>query len=196
MQKCKELPASLVRDIKRYGYELSDGGLLIRPAGIMIGGVFDYELRRHRLGGEEVWSSPNLVVLQGRNHALDVLLHGATAISPWYIGVFEGNYTPVDGDTAATFPTSATECTAYDETTRVAYNEAAAVAGVTTNSANRAEFTFNATKTIYGAFLTSAAAKGAITGTLLAADRGSVSKGVSSGDVLLVAYSLSMTATV
>lgn len=160
---------------------------------LKIGGVFSYEL--HRVDGSvEKWENHNLVVNQGLNHVLDVALHGTTPVSPWYVGVFEGNYTPLATDTAATFPAAATECTAYTEATRVEYIEAVAASQVTTNSASRAAFTFNATKTIYGAFLSSIATKSATTGTLLAADKAAVAKAVTSGDQLLVTYSITLTA--
>lgn len=191
-----QISSGLRADIKRFGLEQAENGLFVPHAKVLIGGVFDYELRH--LGNRddaEFWSSHNLVVDQGLNHILDVVLHGSTQVTTWYVGLFEGNYVPVAGDTAATFPASATECTAYDEATRVAYNEAAAASKVTTNAANRAEFTINATKTIYGGFLSSVSTKAATTGTLLAADRGSAAKSVVDNDVLLVTYSLTLTAT-
>lgn len=122
-----------------------------------------------------------------------MLLHGATPVSPWYVGVFEGNYTPVAGDTAATFPANATESTAYDEATRQEYVEAAASSQSTTNSASKATFTFNATKTIYGAFLSSVSTKSTTTGTLLAANKAGTAKSVVDDDQLLITYTLSMT---
>lgn len=187
------MPKSLQNDIKRFGLERADDGALFVPrAKILIGGVFTYE---HRRAGDilSVDQHHNIITNQGLNHALDVLLHGTTPVSPWYVGVFEGNYTPVAGDTAATFPANATECTAYDEATRVEYNEAAASSQSTTNSANKATFTFNATKTVYGAFLSSVSTKSATTGTLLAANKASVAKAVVDDDQLLITYTLSMT---
>lgn len=160
---------------------------------LKVGGVFDYELRR-KDGTVETWQSHNLVVNQGLDHFLDVVLHAVTPVNPWYVAVFEGNYTPLATDTAATIVAASTECTAYDEATRQEYVEAAASGQSITNSASRATFTFNATKTIYGAFLASASAKSASTGTLLAADKAAVAKAVTSGDQLLVTYTLSMTA--
>ena len=136
-----------------------------------------------------------MIVNQGLNHLLDVGLHGTTPVSPWYVGIYEGNYTPLATDTAATFPASATECTAYTEATRQEYVEAVAAAQVTTNAASRATFTFNATKTIYGAFLTSVSTKSATTGTLLAADKAATAKAVTSGDQLLITYAITLTAT-
>ena len=111
----------------------------------------------------------NLMPEEGRNHAVSVIVKGATQAPTWYIGLFEGNYVPVDADKASTFPTSATESTAYLPATRVEFVEGAVAAGVVENTASRAEFTFTAAKTIYGAFLVSAQAKGAITGVLMSA---------------------------
>lgn len=162
-------------------------------ANVGIGGIFTYELRR-KDGTIEKWKSHNLVVNQGLNHVLDVALHGVAAVNPWYVAIFEGNYVPLATDTAATIVAAATECTAYTEATRPEYVEAAAATQSITNSASRATFTFNATKTIYGAFLTSVATKSATTGTLLAADKAATSKAVTSGDQLLVTYTLTLTA--
>jgi hypothetical protein len=77
----------------------------------------------------------------------------------------------------------------------VEYTEAASSAQSTTNSASRASFVFNATKTIYGAFLVSASAKSATTGTLFSAARFSTSKSVESSDELLLTYTINATST-
>jgi hypothetical protein len=118
------------------------------------------------------------------------MFNGTTQISTWYIGLFEANYTPVASVTAATITSASTECTAYDEATRQEYEEAAASAQSITNSANRATFTFNATKTVYGAFLVSASAKSATSGTLFSAARFGSSKAVVDDDQLLLTYTL------
>jgi hypothetical protein len=99
----------------------------------------------------------NLVVDEGLNHALDVLFHGVSAFATWYIALFEDNHTVVAGDDYAA--PGFTETTAYDEGARQEYEEAAAGSESITNSANRAVFTMNATKTIYGASLMSFATK-------------------------------------
>jgi hypothetical protein len=163
------------------------GGVLMPQQGLVVGGVFQGQIVRDGKVIDE-FEDHNLVVNEGLNHLLDVLLHGSTQVTTWYLGVFEGNYTPVATVTAATITSASTECTAYDETTRQAYNEAAASSQSTTNSANKATFTFNATKTIYGAFLASASAKSATTGTLFSAAAFSSSKSVVSGDQLLLTY--------
>jgi len=158
-----------------------------------VGGVFTYE---HVRDGKviDTWHSHNIIVNQGLNHILDVVLHGTAATNPWYIGVFEGNYTPLATDTAATIVAAATECTAYTEGVRQTYVEAAASSQVTTNSASKATFTFNATKTIYGAFLSSVSTISSTSGVLLAADKAATAKSVTSGDQILVTYALTLTA--
>lgn len=168
-------------------FSRTNSGLLMPQHDLRIGGVFHGQ---HVRDGKVIdeWEDHNIVVNEGLNHILDVVFHGATQVATWYLGVFEGNYTPVATVTAATITSASTESTAYDETTRVEYAEAAASSQVTTNSATKATFTFNATKTIYGAFLVSASAKSATTGTLLSAAKFSTSKSVVDDDQLLLTY--------
>lgn len=132
----------------------------------------------------------NIVVNEGLNHTLSVLVAGGTQVNPWSIGLFEGNYTPVATDTAANITANSTECVAYDEATRQTYVEAAPSGQSVTNSANKATFTMNAPKTVYGAFLVSLSTKSGTTGTLLAASRFSASRNVVDNDQLLVTYTL------
>jgi len=168
-------------------YEKNDAGLLLPKQGLIVGGRFLVtHLRKGKIISEE--ECKNLVVNEGLNHILDVVFNGATQVSPWYVGLFEGNYTPVAGVVASTIASASTETTAYDESVRQTYVEAAAASQSTTNSASRATFTFNATKTIYGAFLISNSTKGGTTGTLLAAARFGSSKAVVDDDQLLVTY--------
>jgi hypothetical protein len=112
-------------------------------------------------------------------------------VDPWYIGIFEANYTPLATDTAANIAANATESTAYDESTRVQWVEAAPSGQQITNSASKAQFTMNATKTIYGAFMVSASTKSGTSGTLLAASKFAASRSVVSADQLLITYTLS-----
>lgn len=171
-------------------YSKTDGGVLMPTSGVVVGGKFTGQ---HIRGGEVIdeWEDHNLVVNEGLNSILSIMFNGGTQITTWYLGLFEGNYTPVATVTAATITSASTECTAYDEATRVEYVEAAPASQSITNSASRATFTFNATKTIYGAFLVSASAKSATTGTLFAAARFSAAKSVVSTDQLLLTYTFS-----
>lgn len=170
-------------------FEFSDGKVLVPSEGAILGGRYDGEIIRVN-GAHEFFSDDNLICNEGLDAWLNIMLHGTTQITAWYLGIFEGNYTPVATVTAATVTSASTECTAYTSATRVAYDEAAASSQVTTNSASRSSFVFNATKTIYGCFLASASAKSATTGTLISATRFANSKAFDSGDELLLTYSL------
>lgn len=128
----------------------------------------------------------NLMPTEGLNHMLGVTFKSATQAATWYIGLFEGNYTPTLSDTAAAFPAAATETTAYAETTRVEFNEGSIASGSLDNSANKAEFTFNAIKTVYGGFISSASAKGGTTGALTSVVRFASPKAFAVGDVFRV----------
>jgi hypothetical protein len=131
----------------------------------------------------------NLVVNEGLNDVLSVYLVAGTQKPSWFLGVFEGNYTPVATDTAAVITANSTECVAYTASTRQAWTPGAVAAQAVDNSASRASFTFNATKTIYGAFLISYNTKSGTTGTLFSAARFATSKAVANLDQLLLTYS-------
>ena len=163
------------------------GLLLPEKQKVIVGGFFEGQIVRDGKVIDE-FSDHNLVVNEGLDAILNIMFHGSTQITTWYIGLFEGNYTPVATVTAATIVAAATECTAYSQSTRQAYDEAASSGQSITNSASRATFTFNASKTIYGAFLTSLATKSGTTGTLLSAAKFGTSKSVESGDELLLTY--------
>lgn len=168
-------------------YDRSGSGVLLPRNELQVGGVFTLEHYREGelIDREEVH---NLVVNEGLNHILNTVFHAGTQITTWYLGLFEANYTPIATVTAATITAASTESTAYDESTRVEYDEAAASGQSITNSASKGTFTMNATKTIYGAFLVSASAKSATSGTLLAAARFGSSKAVVDDDQLLLTY--------
>lgn len=168
-------------------FDNGKGLLLPEKQKLILGGVFEGQLIRKGKVIDE-WRDHNLVVNEGLDALLNIMFHGSTQITSWYIGLFEGNYTPVATVTAATIVAAATECTAYTQSTRQAYDEAAASSQSITNSASRATFTFNASKTIYGAFLVSLATKSGTTGTLFSAAKFSTSKSVESGDELLLTY--------
>jgi len=142
------------------------------------------------------WVVGNVCTAQGLNHMLDSTFHGSTQITAWYLLLFESNTTPADGTTYAT-PVF-TESTAYDEVTRPAFTEAAASSKAITNTAAKATFTMNDTKTIYGAALVGGgtdantigdAAGG---GTMFCASKFSSSKAVVATDVLQVSCTITL----
>lgn len=143
--------------------------------------------------GKRKWAMldmPNLVTNQGKNANLNIMFHGATQITTWYFVLFEADYTPLVTNTYAV--PGFTETTAYDELTRPEFVESESTAQSLDNSANKATFTFNTIKTIYGGALvgggTDASTKGdtAGGGTLYSAAKFSENKPVASGDILKV----------
>lgn len=185
-----KLHKELGREYRNGNYEVTDSGIFMPRQKLMIGGVFGHNVIRD--GSDLGWQhDSNIVVNEGLNHILDVVYHNATQVPTWYIGIFKGNYTPVATDTAANIATNSTEATEYTEATREEYIEAAASAQSITNSATVAEFTINATVTIYGAFLVSTSTKGGTTGVLSSASRFAAARSLVASDILQVTYTLS-----
>ncbi|HED38738.1 MAG TPA: hypothetical protein ENI76_10930 [Ignavibacteria bacterium] len=170
-------------------------------SGVGFMGIFTLD---HYREGELIHtqSGENIVVTEGLNHLLDVVLGGVAANDPWYVGIFKGNYTPIATNTAANALGSLglfTECQDADyatpATNRPAYIDAAASGGVMTNTASKAAYTMSATITVYGAFLASSQAKTATTGVLFCAKKFAASRAVISADVLNVTYQLTATSS-
>jgi len=184
----------VLRALASNKYEVNENGGIHVRAGINATpmGIFDVEHRRNGKLLERVFGS-NIIPASALNDILDVYLGAGTQKLSWYIALFEGNYTPTSGLTAANFTSTATECTAYDEATRVLYDPGAASGGVVDNSANRALFTMNATKTVYGGALISVSTKSSTSGVLAAAARFPLSRNVVDDDELSVRYTITMT---
>lgn len=116
-------------------------------------------------------------------HMASVIFRSGTQFPTWYIAPYEGNYTPLETLTAAAFPATATECTAYAEATRVEWVEAQS-GGVLTNSASLALFTMNAEKLVYGGALLTSPTKGSTTGIMGSIVRFPTPKSLQQTDVL------------
>ena len=129
---------------------------------------------------------------EGRNYLMDVGVHGGAQVTTWYVALFEGDYTPQEDDTAANIASRANEITAYSQSLRPEFVEAAAAGGATDNDGNVAQFTLTATKTIRGFALLSAAAKGSTTGKLLAFQKLSSPRTYGAADVVKVPISLTL----
>lgn len=163
--------------------------------GVKVGGYFEVICRGP--DGRVKWCevAKNIVTNEGLDAILDIMLHAATQLTTWYVAIFESDTTPLATHTYAV--PGYTESTAYDEATRPEYKEAAASSQSITNSANKATFTIDATKTIYGAALvgggTDADTKGdtAGGGTLLCSCQFGSSKAVEDDDTLEVTYEVS-----
>ena len=122
----------------------------------------------------------NIIVTAGLNHILDVQFHATTQVTAWYIGL-KGAGTPVAADTMASHGSWA-ELTGYAGN-RKEWTEGAASAGSMTNSSS-VDFTINATATVAGAFLNTAAT--GTGGTLYGVVDFSSSRAVIDGDTLQV----------
>jgi len=142
---------------------------------------------------------PNIFTTEGLDYLNDVMWFTTSkaASKIWYVGIFKANVTPAAGDTAAAKLGAAgtyQECqdADYDDpaTNKPSYNTAASASAVTTNSANKAEFTIAASITVYGAFLGDEQAKTATNGTLMCAKKFSASRAVIDDDVLYVTYQI------
>lgn len=129
----------------------------------------------------------NLIPIQGLNYIIEASLRNGTPFPAIYVGLFEGAYTPVPGDTMAAFPGAATELTAYAESTRQVVTLAAADGGVSESSAAKAVVTGSTNgKQAQGAFISSSPTKGSTTGVLLSAVRFPSPKPLDAGTVLRI----------
>lgn len=126
----------------------------------------------------------NLMPKETRNFALQLLFKSGTVVPTWYIGLYLNDWTPTDDVTAATLPGLAGECTSYTPSSRVEYQEGAVADGSVSNAAAQAEFTFTADVVLHGAFMSSAAAKGATTGILASVVRFPSPRSYPAGSVL------------
>ena len=141
----------------------------------------------------DVTEDCNIMPTEGMNHLLNVLLKGGSQIGNWYVGIYNGNYTPVLGDTAATFPGTATENTTYVAAQRPAFTAGTVAGGAVDNTASVAEFTSTANATVQGGFIASSAVKGGTTGVLLSAVKFSSSKNFETGSILRVTAGFTLT---
>lgn len=142
--------------------------------------------------GKVKWTekASNIITNVGLDHILDVVFHGTSATSPWYVGLKNAGSVAA-GDTAASHG-AWTENQNYDEATRQEYDEAAASSQSITNTASKATFTIDTdAQTIAGAFLDSTNTKGGTGGILIAAVDFSGTKAADDDDTLEVTYTIS-----
>lgn len=148
--------------------------------------------REGKLKWETLWH--NLCTVEGRNYLLNAGFKDGTKLTSWYLLLFEDNYTPLVGDTYAV--PGFTETTAYTETTRPAWQSGTVANAEVSNTANKATFTFNATKNIYGGALISYNVKDdqAQAGAkMYGAGKFDTFKPVESGDVIKITTKVALT---
>lgn len=156
--------------------------------GIRIGGFFRAECVAP--DGTIRWKEEfhNLIPNAALDHILDVVLHGGTPITTWYIGLKDTG-TVVAGDTLPSHAGWA-EITAIYSGNRPEWVEGAVSGQSINNTASKASFAITGTDTVYGAMMCSAAS--GTTGTLFAAGDFSTSRAVIAGDQLNVEYIVSV----
>lgn len=161
-----------------------------------IGGVYTFEVYDSEGNFKYAFEEHNIVPDEGLKYALGAMLSKTSPVANFYIGLYTGNYTPVAGDTAATFPANATEFSGYTAATRVLWDLSGTPSITSTTISNtglEAAFTLNTTATIVGAFISTASAKGAVTGILLSAIKFPAAKGpLNSGDTIKIGYGLTV----
>lgn len=138
----------------------------------------------------------NILPQQSVDHIASLIRGaGAAPISNWYLGLFENNYVPDSSVKASDLQLTVGESQAYDELDRQLWDNAYDGTALIANASAVAEFTMNATKTIYGAFIVSSATKGSTGGVLLSIARFSTAKSVDAGTVLRITAGLTLTPT-
>jgi len=142
----------------------------------------------------------NTFTTEGMARLLNIVFRAQATEAAIYVGIFKNNVTPAVGATAAAKLGAAGtygECqdADYDSpaTNKPAYTIASTSTASCTNAASAASFTMAGSITVYGAFLSTVAAKTATTGTLFAAKAFTSSRAVIDNDVLAVTYIITAT---
>lgn len=197
MSMLKSHPAEIARALRSNSFEKTDDGRFYLPKSrVFIGGALQVHDYRD-MSTEACAIDANTLLTQGLVHALNVLMPptgGYAQIPNWYIAPFSGNHTPTQDVTAATFPATATEFTAYTAGARPALTIAnAATTPSTGNAGAEAQITMNpgGPYSIYGAYIVSVATKSNTGGKALAGVRLDNPKlGIGGGDKLGFEYIL------
>lgn len=130
----------------------------------------------------------NIMPIEALDYLLSAGFKAGAQYSSFYVGLFEGNYTPLPTDVMATFPSLATELTAYSATSRPALVLGDIADGNVDNLESVAEFTGTTDgKKAYGGFISTAPAKGGTTGPLISAVKFNTARNLNSGGRIEVA---------
>jgi hypothetical protein len=152
-----------------------------------VGGRFLGRIIRDKRVIDE-FACENIVVNQGLNYLLGAALGAQSVTTAWYIALFSNNYTILPSDTASNIAASSGEVTQYAAGVRQNWSSAPPASQSITNSAAQASFTFNATVTVYGAFLISSSAINGTSGILFSGAQFGSPKSVVNTDILQLTY--------
>lgn len=148
---------------------------------------FTYHVQCIGPSGQEKWAETieNLVTTVGKTDLIDKYFKGSSYSAAWYLGL-KGTGTAVVGDTLASH-------SGWSEVTPYSGNRPAITFGTTSGGSNTAtavSYSINASATVAGAFVASAAS--GTSGTLYSAgDFAEGSRTVASGDTLNVTLTVS-----
>lgn len=146
----------------------------------------------------------NIFTTEGMAMILNCIFKAVATNVAIYVGIFKNDVTPLVTHTAVTHLGNAGtalygECldADYDSpaTNKPVYTIATTATAVCTNTASKATFVMNAGITVYGAFLSTVAAKTASTGTLICAKKFTASRAVIADDELAVTYQVTCTSS-
>lgn len=184
-----------------FGLSAAIGMLMHAWMGIKFTNVYNFECR-DRLGNLK-WTEQvcNLVTTQGLNDILSKYFKGSSYTATWYVGLVDNaSFGSFDAtNTAAKITTSTpsapttndwAESSAYDESVRQTLTLGTPSAGSVSNTASKAVFTMNATKTIKGGFVISDSTKGGTSGILYGAAAFGTTRSVIDDDTITVTATL------
>ena len=166
--------------------------------GVRIANFWEIRCYSWRYGGL-LWEEcvKNITVTQGLNDILTKYFTGSSYTAAWYVGlVNNASFTAfAAGDTAAQIggTNGWIEDTAYGAGVRQTLTLGSASSGSISNTASPASFTMNASGTLNGAFL--ASANSGTSGVLYAEASFGSTQPYSSGNVITVTCTLTMTRT-
>jgi hypothetical protein len=175
--------------LRTYRYERTENGIFFPDQKVKAVGQYV-----HSVNGEDERVDDNLVVDEGLVYFLSVGLKSGSQITAWYLSLYSGNYTPVAGLTAASYPADATEITSgsegYSESVRQTWTGGTIASNMVDNYSSKAAFTIATASSVVvrGAAMGSVSTKGCTTGTLLSASKFAASRTVYDGDTFELGY--------
>lgn len=133
----------------------------------------------------------NDITNEGLNRILEVMFHSGTQLTTWYSGLIDNaGFSAIDPTDTMASHAGWSEATQYTQANRVSWSPGAASGRSITNS-TAFQFDINATKTLYGIFITSNNTKGGTTGVLWSTGAFSSPLSVVNGDTVKVTYTVS-----
>ena len=172
-------------------------GVIVRPiARYALGMKSLYRVECFDRHGTLKWVEevPNIVVNEGLDDLLDKYFKGSAYTAAHYVGLVDNaNFTAyAAGDVAGQIngTNGWDELTAYTEGNRPALTLGTVSGQSVDNSASKAQFSINATKTVRGAFAVTNNTKAGTSGTLYGAADFATARAVENGDTVNVTVTL------